>query len=114
MAFGIEIRRADGTIQLSSETGITTFRHLVSHQFEEDTASTVPAPEFDEAIGVVQVVYHADRTYVGGGYDGFVAPNVYDIPDVTHGVGVLSYTPPGSSNNDGPPQALTVNLYHYS
>ncbi|MBY6172711.1 hypothetical protein KUV73_25335, partial [Mameliella alba] len=91
MAQGLRIRRSDGTVQLSTEDGITTFRHLSSHLFDEYQPETaVPAPGFDEAKGVLQIVHHADRT-LDEFADGFVAPNVFDVPTITHANGVLTY-----------------------
>lgn len=116
MAHGLRIRRPDGTIQLSTEDGITTFRHLQLETFDEyQVETTVPASEFDETRGVLQAVYHAQLTVNDDGFKGYVAPNVFDVPSLLHANGQLTYTPPSTSNNQlGDEQQVTINLYHYS
>lgn len=113
MAQGLEIRRADGTVQISTEEGLTTFRYLSSHVFDEYTDGSESGVYFDEAVGTIEIVYHAERT----GDPDFAhhyAPNVLDVPTVNFNEGTLTYTKPTSNNNTGVDQVLTVNMYHFS
>lgn len=108
MAHGFEVYRADGTLQLSSETGLGTLRLIAVEEFAFATAETRIVPEFDDTIGVLQICIYAEEDHVSE------SPDVYDAPSViwNNSTKELAYTPP-STNYSRQECDVIVTMYHY-
>lgn len=111
MAYGAEVFRADGTLQLATEGARTTFRLVAQEVFAfNDGAPVRGVPAFSENLGVFQYTDHVDPT-PGGIY---LTQDVWDAPTLVWDeiAKTITYSPPTTAIS-AQQCAITVNFYHF-
>lgn len=102
MAYGFEVRRSDGTLQVSDS--MTVLRYIATEEFAANASESRHVPDFDDTRGILQITFDPFLSFSSFYLD------VASFPNVTwnNSTKMLTVSPGQQARMD-----YSVSLYHY-